>query len=78
MLEILGDHLASSTSKAAETGVAARCEELPLAGSTQADKSKDTETATADRALSQTSLDTPEKLLKECSLHLGILCNFSV
>ncbi|XP_064247801.1 uncharacterized protein LOC135282179 isoform X2 [Passer domesticus] len=55
VLEILGDHLASSTSKAAETGVAAKWEELPLAGrATQAAKSKDT----ADRALSQTSLDT--------------------
>ncbi|KAF4802401.1 hypothetical protein TURU_025921 [Turdus rufiventris] len=58
VLEILGDRLASSTSEAAETGVAARWEELPLAGrTTLADKSKDIKTATADRALSQTSLD---------------------
>ncbi|XP_053814385.1 uncharacterized protein LOC128796592 [Vidua chalybeata] len=55
VLEILGDHLASSISKAAETGVAAKWEGLPLSGrGTQADKSK----VTADRALSQTSLDT--------------------
>ncbi|XP_064586103.1 fibrous sheath-interacting protein 2 isoform X2 [Zonotrichia leucophrys gambelii] len=55
VLEILGDRLASSTSKAAEAGVAAKWEDLPLAGrATQADKSKDT----ADRVLSKTSLDT--------------------
>lgn len=59
VLEILGDRMASSTSKASEPGVAARWKELPIAGrATQADKSKDTETATVDRALSQTSLDT--------------------
>ncbi|XP_041877642.1 fibrous sheath-interacting protein 2 isoform X3 [Corvus kubaryi] len=59
VLEILRDHLASSTPKASEPGVAAGWKELPIAGSaTQADKSKDTETATAERTLSQTSLDT--------------------
>ncbi|XP_039419695.1 uncharacterized protein LOC104698042 isoform X1 [Corvus cornix cornix] len=59
VLEILRDRLASSTPKASEPGVAAGWKELPIAGSTtQADKSKDTETATAERTLSQTSLDT--------------------
>ncbi|CAN8190842.1 unnamed protein product [Coccothraustes coccothraustes] len=65
VLELLGDRLASSTSKAAETGVAAKWEELPLAGrATQADKSKDT----ADRALSKTSLDTLTREVAE-SVH---------
>ncbi|KAM7037879.1 fibrous sheath-interacting protein 2 [Acridotheres tristis] len=77
VLEILEDHLASSTSKAAETGVAASWEELPLAGrATQADKSKDTETATADRVLSPTSLDTLTREVLDCSLESFLTSQF--
>ncbi|XP_056363646.1 uncharacterized protein LOC130261441 [Oenanthe melanoleuca] len=80
VLEILGDHLASSTSKAAKTGMPARWEELPLAGrTTQADKSKDTETATADRALAQTSPDTLTREVVEnvhCTLESFVTSEF--
>lgn len=64
----LGEHLASSKSKASEPGLAARQKEQPVAGgATQAGKSEEeksgqTELAASNRASSQASLD---KLTRE-------------
>lgn len=80
VLDILGDRLASSISKAAETGGAASGEEVPRVGrATQADKSEDTETATAGRALSQSSLDTLTREVVEnvhCTLESLVTSQF--
>ncbi|KAJ7412877.1 hypothetical protein BTVI_45094 [Pitangus sulphuratus] len=63
VLEILGERLASSTSKAAEPGAAARQKVQPVdGGATQAGKPKENETAASDRTSAQSSLD---KLTRE-------------
>ncbi|XP_032560901.1 uncharacterized protein LOC116795349 isoform X2 [Chiroxiphia lanceolata] len=63
VLEILGERLASSMSKAPEPGAAARQKEQPVVGgATQAGERKENETATLDIASAQSSLD---KLTRE-------------
>ncbi|XP_027758602.1 uncharacterized protein LOC114067403 isoform X2 [Empidonax traillii] len=63
VLEILGERLASSTSKASEPGAAATQKEQPVdRGATQAGEPKENETPASNRTSAQSSLD---KLTRE-------------